>query len=182
MKLAFVDLETTGLDPEVHEPWEVALKTFVLDPEAGTLDRRDTYTAFPVHSLATASSDALRLTSYYDRVRRDDTVFTATEEVAHEVAVRTAGHHLVGAVPSFDAAFLNRMLRDNGLAPAWHYHLMDVEAIAVGATGWRGPWKSDDLSKRLGVDPERFPRHTAMGDVDWAVAMFAAALSLRWVS
>jgi hypothetical protein len=33
------------------------------------------------------------------------------------------------------------------------------------------PWDSEALSRALGVDPDTFARHTAMGDVRWAMAI-----------
>ena len=34
------------------------------------------------------------------------------------------------------------------------------------------PWNSDTLSNAVNVDPERFDRHTAMGDVRWVMAQY----------
>lgn len=110
---------------------------------------------------------------------------------AEAVAQVTHGAHLVGAIPSFDAQTLEELLRNNGLTPAWHYHIMDVEAMAVGfIRGEHGafskddpavvqereviapPWKSDDLGRLLGVEPpSEEERHTALGD---------ARMALRW--
>jgi DNA polymerase III epsilon subunit-like protein len=36
------------------------------------------------------------------------------------------------------------------------------------------PWNSNQLSRRLGVDPDNFARHTAMGDVQWCLAQWRA--------
>ncbi|HTE66667.1 MAG TPA: hypothetical protein VK736_10485, partial [Candidatus Binatia bacterium] len=76
--------------------------------------------------------------------------------------------------------------------PAWHYHLIDVEALAVGwlsglrsettlATGaYAGfvpslPWDSDDLSRACGVEPaSEAERHTALGDARWAMRLYDA--------
>lgn len=74
-------------------------------------------------------------------------------------------------------------MRPNGFADPWHYHLIDIENVIVG---WiRGhhafagsdtpilpPYKSDELSETVGVDPEQFTRHTAMGDVLWVRAQW----------
>lgn len=34
------------------------------------------------------------------------------------------------------------------------------------------PWDSNDLSRAVGVDPDLFKRHTAMGDALWAAAIY----------
>ncbi|WP_127516381.1 hypothetical protein [Nocardia sp. FDAARGOS_372] len=46
----------------------------------------------------------------------------------------TRGAHIVGAVPNFDTECLAAMLRRHGLCPAWHHHLIDVEALAVATS------------------------------------------------
>ena len=30
------------------------------------------------------------------------------------------------------------------------------------------PWKSDELSKAIGIDPEDYAKHTALSDARWA--------------
>ena len=54
----------------------------------------------------------------------------------------------------------------------------DVETLAVG--WWAGmsgtmllpPWDSDAVSEQIGVQPPTDRRHTAMGDAEWARAIF----------
>lgn len=102
--------------------------------------------------------------------------------------------HIVGAVPNFDTERLARMLSAFSLKWGAHYHLIDVENLAIGylAARWRGyadspneeaaakarlvttlPWDSDELSRAVGVEPPgEGVRHTAMGDVRWAMAIY----------
>lgn len=86
----------------------------------------------------------------------------------------------------------------------WHYHLIDVEALAVGylyglkrshehevlppdayddpavqaaivGSSYRSlPWRSDDLSSALGVMVSDEDRHTALGDARWARRIYQA--------
>lgn len=91
----------------------------------------------------------------------------------------TRGAHIVGAVPNFDTEVLGDMLYRHKLCPAWHYHLQDVETLAAGYLLGRGeapalPWKSEDLSRAVGVDPDGFDRHTALGDCRWVLAQLRA--------
>lgn len=133
-KLAFVDTETTGLDPRSHDVWEIAIitATHAASHECGdhelVVQEQWSAQVYPLR-LRTADPTALRISGYYDRIA-DLPLAQAT--AATEVAQRTAGRHIVGAVPSFDTERLERMLRHNDLAPAWHYHLIDVEALAAG--------------------------------------------------
>lgn len=189
--LAFVDTETTGLDPDRHEVWEVALRLRV-PPDADGKAPADVvrHWFLPV-DLAVADPVALTIGGYYARFERpeppaprqgrrasqsvwpDEQIL---EDFAAEFARLTHGAHIVAACPSFDDGFLKRLLRRNGACPGWHYHLIDVEALAAGALGLEPPWDSDHLNLLLGIDVEG--KHTAEGDVAWSVAMYDAALDL----
>lgn len=190
--VCFVDTETTGLDPDRHPIWNVGL----IEP-----DGRETEWFLPV-DLSTADAFALNIGHYDDRhpwgngmlTRNFDErpLLTQVETFAREFMRRTWGHHLAGAVVSFDEERLRRLLRANGACPGWHYHLVDVEALAVGylarkvhensEAGYDDslrpsvPWKSTDLSLAVGVDPEGFERHTALGDARWAKAIYEAVM------
>jgi len=98
-------------------------------------------------------------------------------KVASEVVFHwTRDATIVGAVPNFDTEGLSHMMRHQGLQPAWHYHLRDIETLTVGyLLGSQGPevdlggdWKSEELSRLLGVEPPtEEERHTALGDALW---------------
>jgi hypothetical protein len=105
-----------------------------------------------------------------------------TRELAAQLTARwTHGAHVVGAVPNFDTEVFARLLRESGLTPAHHYHLVDVETLMVGwlhgryaknpGGGVAGaacelPWSTEDLVRACGVEPStEEERHTAMGDV-----------------
>ena len=163
--IVFVDTETTGLYPALgHRPWEIALVT----------PSEDEFLYYPKVDLAVADPMALSIGGYY--TREHDYPDADNHWIAAEIARRTAGKHIVGAVPSFDTAMLDPFLRENGYAPAWHYHLVDVEALAAGKLGSWPPWKSEELSRAVGVDPEKFSRHTAAGDAWWAKAIYEAVM------
>lgn len=205
--VVFVDTETTGLDPDVHEIWEVAV--VYNDPHPNPHWVATEY-RFPPLNLATAQPDALRVNRFYDRwpvapgphIRHADGRASSKRNtgawdsadpdfLARLLARSLADKHLVGNVPGFDAAFLDRLLRRYGLAPAWHYHLIDVEALAVGYLNGLHhgrsdhkaqllpPWDSETISEQLDVDPEWFDRHTALGDALWAAHVYYAVMHGR---
>lgn len=120
-------------------------------------------------------------------------------DAAVVVAAWTHRAHIVGSVPGFDAEVLAALLRDDALTPTWHYHLIDVDTLAVGwlarrlvadaeaaavtipakARAWdlAQPWTSDDLSRALGVEPpSEAERHTALGDARWAMRVYDAVM------
>jgi hypothetical protein len=202
--VCFIDTETTGLDPDRHEIWEVA----IILPDGGEWDWQ-----LPV-DLSRADPIALNIGGFHQRrwqsaCRTDEQGFakgnrTSLVDFASDFANMTRGLHLAGAVVSFDSERLWKLLRKNGECPMWHYHIVDVEALAAGyisakseGEGWDGtkgtirverpdhtvnnidgrpPWKSNDLSLAVGVDPGDFDRHTALGDARWAKAVYEAVM------
>ncbi len=199
MTVAFVDTETTGLDPDRHEIWEVGL----ILPDGSEHEWQ-----LPV-DLSRADPIALNIGRYHDRRHKreyDPNVGGVRETqvwplhmFAREFVNLARGLHLAGAVVSFDAERLWRLLRANGQCPMWHYHLIDVEALAVGHLAgqrlmaylhadqrslprdqWpnmmKPPWNSEALSRAVGVEPDDFDRHTALGDCRWARAIYNAVM------
>lgn len=202
--LVFIDTETDGVHPD-RKAWEVAM--IRREPDG----RQDETTFFVEVDLETADPFGLKVGGFYDRHPLGRTVSTkaytpermlgdrelrcsqwlqgepdsgvlSQSDAALLVAQWTHGAHLVGAVPHFDAEVLGKLLRAERLTPAWHYHLIDIEAMAVGAIAARGkvvplPWKSDDLTVAVGAtvaaDDER---HTALGDARWAMRVYDAII------
>lgn len=170
-QLVFVDTETTGLDPTRHTIWEVAILA----------DGNEFFWILPVSSQALISADprALAVGGYSKRALagaydlQESEIKTIRQNVARQVSKLTAGRHLVGANPAFDAAFLTGLLQEADLQPEWHYHLLDIEPLMLGVLAERGvevpiPWKSTELSEMLGVPgPTAEDRHTALGDARW---------------
>ena len=190
--LCFIDTETTGVHPG-RKVWEVAM--------IRRDDRGERETSFFVQvDLAAADPFGLSIGRFYER-HPTGRYLSGEEDMevgflrsglstAEEVARWTYGAHLVGAVPNFDAETLAPLLRENGLIPAWHYHLVDVENLAAGwlvghaaamgtppdlVTAAIPPWKSDELSRHCGVEPPgEDERHTALGDARWAMRLYDA--------
>ena len=183
--LAFVDCETTGVHPG-RRAWEIAV---IRRDDAG--ERRLHLQVRDV-DLSNADPMGLKVGGFYERHTQygysDGTRAMSEGLVAESLERFTRGAHLVGVVPSFDAETFDDMLRRHGRIPAWHYHLIDVEAMAVGwlagkyaATGLTlpltPPWKSDELSRACGIEPPpEAQRHTAMGDAEWAMRWYDALL------
>lgn len=169
--IVFVDTETTGLDPDRHEIWEVGLIT---------PDGKERLWWLPVDE-GRADAYALKISGFYERRAEGSQQVAATKPSLDVFAAQfsrlTAGAHLAGAVISFDEERLRKLLRANGACPRWHYHLVDVEAYAAGKLGMEPPWDSEELSTAVGVDPETFDRHTALGDARWAKAIYDAVRS-----
>lgn len=173
--LVFLDIECMGLD-QFAPVWEFAAVRRYAD---GT---QQEYHCFIDHDPVLWLSDlpdAFRK-DYQNRYRPADAL--TTSKAADLIWNATVDAHVVGAVPSFDTERLMYILLRAGCTKApWHYHLIDVENLAVGYLAAKGvlppmPWKSDQLSAAIDVDPGLFKRHTALGDVLWCMAQYDAVM------
>lgn len=182
--IAFMDTETLGLDHDAPI-WEFAA---IRRPAH---DGDETRLHIMIKHDPTGWLDELPEPFAEDYQQRYDPALAYDERgAAAAIANFLDGAHIVGAVPNFDTTRLTRLLVRNGLAGVtrdarvilneqdmphrlpWHYHLIDIGNLAVGYLRGRGatvnpPYNSDDLSRMLGVEPDAYPRHTAMGDVLW---------------
>jgi hypothetical protein len=199
-RLCFLDTETTGLSLD-DDIWEFG--AIVREPD-GTEWEYHLFIQHDVQRCNTLPPEFLadhqaRFPIGGDGWHPD---VKTRKEAAHEIAKILSGRpHIVGAVPNFDTERIAILLRRFGLEPDWHYHLIDVEAMAVGwahgvfrqtadqlaAQGMphdaidKGPrlvtglpWDSNTLSRALGVDPDAYARHTALGDARWVRAQYDA--------
>ncbi len=187
MTTVFADLETTGVDAFRHHLWEIGL---IVRDDTGA-DREYCWQVRP--DLTSADPMALKIGGYYKRAKvKDDqvgcartlvdpdyafdpsTTVRSVRTIAAELAAILDGVVLAAANVAFDAGFLAAFLRANGQAPAWDYHLLEVESYAAGAIGMVPPWKLDRLAAELGV---KLPdgRHSALADARLARDVYDAA-------
>lgn len=193
-KICFIDTETTSLRPD-RRAWEIG----IIAREPGKPDAEHHWLV-DAHDLDLGNADpfSLQIGRFYERhpqywLGREPDLCPDEWEVLQAVEAVTRGAHLAGAVVSFDAEVLGARMREHGICPSWHYHLIDVEALAVGYLSRKAltigatdelsrellapPWKSDDLSRALGVTVSDEDRHTALGDARWARAIYDAVMS-----
>jgi hypothetical protein len=185
--LVFMDTETTGLSLD-DDIWEFAAIRRESD------GRESEHHFYLTHDVSRC--EALPEPFRKDHQSRyDHTLALTPPTAARRIATLFEDRpHVVGAVPNFDTERLGFLLRRNGFEPGWHYHLCDVENLAVGflagvcrlggaavdgSSSWltgppKPPWDSDSLSRACGVEPPTTERHTAMGDARWAMALYDA--------
>ena len=162
--LCFIDTETTGLDPRIHQPYEVA---WWLEDDAEPLSFRLT------HTLEYADPAALKVGHYWERGFVPGEYGVRLRDLAADLR----GVTLVGSNPAFDAAMLTRFIG----TPVWHHRMIDVASGAMWVFGWdrpRGLADVADACREQGHDiPE--PDHTAEGDVRTTRAVYEALRDLR---
>lgn len=223
--IVFLDTETTGLHP-TREAWEVGM----IKQDRGVQERVSFFVDYSDLDMATADPFALNIGKFWERhpdITGENTrdfilqpyeesreaitsqdyddlaklpVLLRAVDAAILVADFTRGAHIVGAVPSFDTETLDPLLRKHNQLPGWHYHLTDVETLAIGYLnamlaqipgdflGWdravihsalQPPWSSRELGKILGVEQEESTLHTALGDAQWACDMYTRIFYTR---
>lgn len=154
--IVFVDIETTGLDPDRHQLWELA---------AVHLDGRTVYGRWPVN-LDNADGKALAMGVYYRRtatVPDDIWIRDYPRRVAVLLATLTSDTIIAGASPQFDVRFLGPWLKGHGTPPAWSHRLLDVCTYAAGAWGLPAPRSLSATLADAAIDHDS-RAHTAMYD------------------
>lgn len=174
--LCFVDTETDGLHPG-RKAWEVGL----IRRETDGTELEETF--FLSIDLSTADPSGLNVGKFYDRHpmgrRLSHIGRTATATVkpitqaAPLIARLTHGAQIVGAVPNFDTEILERLLREQGLTPAWHYRLICVETLTAGHLR-RHVGGLGKCAEALGIPVEG--AHTALGDARTAMRVYDAVM------
>lgn len=166
---AVVDVETTGLDPRIHQPYEVSVwRSDHLTP---------TTLALP-HTLEYADPFGLTVGGYHARGFKPWPAESgAGREVRAELIDLLADVNIIGSNPSFDAAMLTRFIG----CQVWSHRLIDVAQAAMWVLGYdqpRGLAKVVEHLTDLGF-PIPTPDHTAEGDVRATRAVYQALLILR---
>jgi hypothetical protein len=189
--IGFLDTEWTSLHPTDGEVWEVALH--IPDgPKEGLGIDTWVWHIRPTR-LDLADHQSLRIGGYHDRFGVEaksgaiDHFWVCNRaQFAEEFVEVTQGVQFAGLTLEGDMRRLDDIVRQAHLLPRWHYQPIDVEILAVGyliakAEGRDGshapeelrpPWTTTKIMRDLGIDPEQFAAHTAVGDLMAAKAMY----------
>lgn len=202
----YVDTETTGLTRpylvggrriydyghvcrhpnglEDYEQWFVSTKDLPFDPFANDLDQ-ETRRALNIgrfyqrHPEATGG-DMSRVIREADLAERVAAWYGSDDWPAEQTGwPAPARPYLVGCVPTFEDLGLADLLIRHGHIESeapWHYRLICAENLAAGRLRVGPGWNPDDLARRLGLDPARYDRHTAIADAEFARDLYDAVL------
>lgn len=174
--LAFIDIETTGLDYEKGEIIELGVVIAELrDGALMVTDEIDLKIA-PKH-IETADAQALRINGYNEA----EWIFAVSIEEALKLFVeRTAGAVFVAHNITFDYGFIEANLRRYGIEHKMHYHKLDTLALAFGVLQ-----NNDDMGKlslralceKYGIENKK--AHSAFADAYATYEVFKKLLNLK---
>ena len=189
-RLVWLDTETTGLHA-ARRPWDVAL---IVRDDTDTHDQELQWIVHPYDlDLGNADPRALEIGGFWERYPYAQHLRTfgdlrtpayrlpalppgkevrRLEDILRDVQYATRDRAtILGSNPNFDMSTLEAMMLEFNLAPRWHYHGEDVPTLIKGwLMGNGGPLpvdqhkRSDALCRMIGVEPDDYPRHTAIGD------------------
>lgn len=193
LPIAFVDCETTHLDAEIGEAWEVAV---ILREQDGTTTTETEYVWQFSVDLEHADPEALRIGRFHERRQLATgaalaaftgavpAVLMSRAEAVQAIVSVLSGAILVGSNPGFDDRFLRKLLGPGGAQ--WHYRPYDIIQLAAAKFGAQAagplPWRAHVLSRAVGVEPPTAEAaHTALGDARWARDVYDAAMARETV-
>lgn len=122
--LVFVDIETTGLNPELHEITEIG--ALVVEPKNFRIVKEYSAKVRP-EKIGSADPEALELTGYSEKSWREA---RSLDEVLREFNEISPGGILIGYNFTFDWSFLERAFLKCKITPNFDYHRIDVMSIA----------------------------------------------------
>lgn len=194
-KIVSIDLETTGLRPDIHDPWEVAIVPH-------DHSRPSLHYHLCARNLPEADPMSLRIGGFWERYSHPQEFYIAAHEVsveyAHDMTGETLidngdegqemvpyqagpaeaaarniaealdGATLLGAAVHFDASFLDPWLREHGAAPSWSHRFLELGSFCAGAWGATKPLSTKAISDRIPNDAV----HTALGDAKWNLEVY----------
>lgn len=148
----FVDTETTGLDPDIHELLEVAiLRETILPPynRPGKLTVQWCRKIRPLHPEI-FEPEAYAANGYTPEAWADAVPF---EDVAAEIVELLMHGTLIGHNPKFDVAFITAALKRVGIKAKLPHRSIDTTTAAYLAWGLDGKLKLslDNLRTYLGI-------------------------------
>lgn len=164
MFFIWVDLETTGLDPQTREILSVGCR--VTNTNLNTLGEIEvdvSWNGDRYDDMDTAAREMHERSGLLNRCAKS--LFSLREAltlVRHLILTKAPGKPadrvLAGSSVHFDARFLREA--DPSLFSLWHYRMLDVSVFRVLAdAGWVDPWKGDGE-----------PKHTPLADLDASIA------------
>ncbi len=174
--LAFIDIETTGLDRDTHEIIELgAVIARMKDGEFIVTDELNL--KIQPKNLEKAEPQALRINGYNEA----DWLFAVSlEDAMKELAKKADGAVFVAHNVTFDYGFIESAFKKTNIENKMHYHKIDTISLAFGILH-----SNDDLGKlslkalceKYGIENKK--AHSAFADAYATYEVFKKLMNLK---
>lgn len=175
-RIAFLDVETTGLDPETDHVIEYAVQLWAWDAwRAGKL--RGAAYSKRVMPPTDPTPEAAAVNGFTREAWARAKPFSGFD--ATTLATMLDGAIIAGANPAFDRAFVAAEARRLGFEPPkWSHRSIDVQSLAAPllVMGEIKSTKQTVIAEAFGIDTSA--AHSAMGDVQIAIQIWEQFLLL----
>lgn len=174
--LAFIDIETTGLDRDNHDIIELgAIIARMKDGEFIVIDELNL--KIQPKNIDKAEPQALRINGYNEA----DWLFAVSlQDAMKELAKKTDGAIFVAHNVTFDYGFIESAFKKTNTENKMHYHRLDTISLAFGILH-----SNDDISKlslralceKYGIENKR--AHSAFADAYATYEVFKKLMNLK---
>ena len=151
MKIALIDVETTGLEPSHHEIIDIGCVIFEADAPYNIIDTLD-LKVHPLH-IGRAEPKALEINGYNAHEWQDAISLKEAMEILKE---RTAGCIFSANNMIFDWSFLRSAMAKTGIQIQYDRHRIDLLSVAwakIPHSKMQG-WSLRTICAYLGIVPE----------------------------
>lgn len=174
--LAFVDIETTGLDATAHEIIELGVVIAKMkDGELVVTDELNLKIQ-PKH-LENADAQALRINGYNEA----DWLFAISlPDAMKEFAKKTDGAIFVAHNITFDFGFIDTAFKKTGVENKMHFHKLDTISLAFGILHTNddpGKLSLRTLTEKYGIENKK--AHSAFADAYATYEVFKKLMNLK---
>lgn len=181
MLLIFLDTETTGLNPDIHRPIEIAYKIvenvtnkILINYQSKITPSREVWDAADPNSLEVNGFS-------FDELLGGKSEQTVASEIVNDfnhVELAKKGGVFICQNPSFDRIFFNKIISVNFQNDAkWPYHWLDLAsmywAYVNGKIDQEMQLSKNNIAKALGLPKEKHP-HRAMNGVEHLMQCYQA--------
>lgn len=174
--IAFIDIETTGLDSTKHEIIELA--AVIAKMKDGVLEVIDQLDLKVIpQRIEDAEPQALRINGYNDA----DWLFAISIEEALKLLMQKAkGAVFAAHNATFDYGFIEAALRRHGIENTMHYHRLDTLSMAFALQHTNddiGKLSLKALCEKYGIENKR--AHSAFADTYALYEVFKKMFNLK---
>lgn len=163
-----VDIETSGLDPHVHEVIEIGMVSW----------KGEEWSCSLPFDIDKASPKALEVNGWGTREFAPSVKPMQALNTMHKAFYKT-GALIIASPAHFDVGFLEALFRKNALDPPWgHRSVIDLKSFACARMGVLTDLKNAEIARMF--DVEDTSDHTALGDALYTARLWRALLNLLY--